>query len=217
MIERNNFQHNLLPLLQCSINQTLLVQSKNETDSDSIINILSVHPLKQVHLLHAFQGHNNSDAEKFKNDFIKNFTQTEFEKSLETKISANHILLAPHGFFSTPENLTHKPASQCSSSKFDVDDELSAKTETMHVNFTSPDYLSCYSATNPRENPSEKMPKRTHASISTYIFPQKVWHSPEKKLAKKSFTKYFKKLPPKIKTIPKTIKFTFIRHRTLQY
>ena len=57
-----------------------------------------------------------------------------FDQSFKTEVSVNHSFFSLHRYFSQPENIEHKPATHCSSLKFDADDEFSAENETLQVN-----------------------------------------------------------------------------------
>ena len=102
-----------------------------------IINYLLIHFYNQNQSLDTFHEQENTDAEKFKNEVINVFTQKEFDSYSKSEISTNHTFLAPHGYFSNLENFAHKAAAHYSLLKFDIDDEFSAKIDTLRVNHAS--------------------------------------------------------------------------------
>ena len=74
-------------------------QSNAHTDFDSEIDTPLLLLLNQNLSLDTCDEHNKTDAEK-RNEVIFVFTQTEFDNSSATDVSANDIFLAPHGYFS---------------------------------------------------------------------------------------------------------------------
>ena len=79
--EKNIFQQNQLPLLPHSFIQLFSPQLNDQTDSDSIINTVFFHCLSQDDSRDMFFEHKNTDAEKFKNEVINIFIQTDFDNS----------------------------------------------------------------------------------------------------------------------------------------
>ena len=112
-----------------------------------------------------FHDHKHADAEKFNNEVINAFTQTELTNSSETEVSTNLSFLDPHGFFRNLGNFAHKPAIHLCSLRCDVDDEFSEKSDTLQVNYASSDYISAYSVTLRRKDPSARMSKFNNNSI----------------------------------------------------
>ena len=96
---------------------------------------------------------------------INLFPEIEFENSSEYEVSPNHNFLASHGFFSNPQIYAQKFATYYSSPKFDADDELSGKNETIQVNSASSGDLSSYSAALPRKDPPAMIPKNIEDPI----------------------------------------------------
>ena len=128
-------------------------QIKDQTDTDSLINTMIIHLLNQNHSLDTFHVQRISNAENFKYEVINVFTQRELDISSQTESSKNDTFLAPHGHFNNLENFAHKVANQYSSMKFGVDDEFSAKMDTLQVTDATSDYLFSYSETIARKIP----------------------------------------------------------------
>ena len=171
-----------------------------------------IHLLNQNHSLDTL--HEQNVAENFKNEVINVFFQREIDNSSQTEILRNHTFLAPYGYFNSPEKFAFELANHYSSLKIDVDDEFSAKIDTLQVIYRSSDYLSAYSATIARKDPSALIPTLIHDPMYTYLIP----HSPQKSNStKKQVTKNFMNLPRKIETIAKTNLSTFSPHKALKY
>ena len=63
----------------------------------------------------------------------------------------------------------NQPATRFSSFKSDAFDELSSvENDILHVNYAHTDQLSSYTATLPRQDPSEKTTKSIHDPIHSY-------------------------------------------------
>ena len=123
-----------------------------------------------------------TDAENISTEVINVFSQTEFDNPSENEVSPERIFLAPRGNFINPGNVSHEPATSYSSLNFAAVDEFSSKNDTLQVNYASSDYLSSYSATLPRQDPSAIMTKHIHGPISPYpMIPHHNRHSPQKK------------------------------------
>ena len=132
---------------------------------------------------------------KRQNEINNVFSQTELDISFDSEISAKLTFPAPHRYISNPANFAQKPATQCFSLRFDVDDEFSAKCDTFQVNYAFSDYHSSYSATTPRKEFSAMMPNFIHDSNSTYPIPRNDRHSLRKKIFKKIINPLFHKSP----------------------
>ena len=93
--EKNIFQHNQLPSLPYSFIQNLF-SSINSLTLMNWLWFFNQHPvissvrLKTVSDI--FHKHQRTDAEKFKNEFINVFIQTDFDISSAKEISMNHTL-----------------------------------------------------------------------------------------------------------------------------
>ena len=94
--------------------------------------------------------------------------------------------------------------------QFDVDDEFSAKNDTLEVKYAFSDYISFYATTFPPQNISGILKKFTHESIESYsliLHHNGILHKKDKS-SNKPFTKYFKNLLRKNKLIPERKPFT---------
>ena len=103
--------------------------------------------LNRNRTLDTFHDHKNTETEKFKKEVINVFNQTASDNPSETETSTNHTFLAPQDYSSSAEHFAHKPPTQDSSLKSDVDDEFSLKNDTLQVNYAPSDYLSSHSET----------------------------------------------------------------------
>ena len=126
------------------------------------------------------------------------------------------MFLALHGYFNNPETHSRKPATYYSTLKFEADDALAAKNNTLQFNHVTPDSPYPYPAHLPSKNSPVLLTKNPHDPIQTYsMVPHHSWHSPQKQICKKCFAHHFINLFRRIKVIPKKLS-TNNPHKTFE-
>ena len=85
-------------------------QLNDQTDTDFIMNILPLHLLKQNHSVDTFLEDNKTVSENLTKEVIFILTQTEFDKSTDTKLYPKRPSSDIHGCFCRPENFSLRPA-----------------------------------------------------------------------------------------------------------
>ena len=147
-------------------------QLNDQTDSDFLIKELLLHVMNQDHSLNTFSNLNNNDAERLKRRSENVLTQTEFDTSSEPEVSPKH------GYSKNPENLSSQPATHYSHLKFDADGEFSSvQKDTLHFNYAQSAYISFYTGTRPRQDPSVILTNFIHDPIQSFLkIPHPQWH-----------------------------------------
>ena len=130
-------------------------QLNDQTVSDSLIGNLLLHLINHDHPLKTFKDQINADAEgeEMNKKWLNFFTETEIDTSSETEISPKLR------YFSNPKIFLNQPATQFSTLKTDADEISCVQKDTFEVNYARSDYLSTYTASLPRQNPSTKAAK----------------------------------------------------------
>ena len=90
--------------------------------------------LRLISSLISFNGQNDTDAEKIKEDVVIVFTQHASDTSPSTVVSLSYKLSTPHGYFSNPEHILNQPATlplHYAELQFDdIDESCSVRNDT---------------------------------------------------------------------------------------